>query len=184
MSDMITSQEDRLAEEAFAELMRADNLGAADLRKLIDRAGRNYGPDLIHTAYAEGIIDADTVTALIGPAWSSCEFPDRLLDHDTWRWLFDVAGFTVDGVRAPRPLVPVELWRGSVPERSTDWSWTTDRAVAAKFAAGLRGRLPGMVYRLLAPPLALLCANIQRGEAEYVVDTWGLTVTEYQGGGQ
>lgn len=107
------------------------------------------------------------------------EYPDANLDHDQWRDLFDTAEFTVDGHPAPRPDAPVDLWRGSVPDRRTDWSWTTDRAVAARYAiGGVGGRPTGRLYRITAPPAALLCANTQRDEAEYVVDTRGLDITE------
>ena len=48
----------------------------------------------------------------------------------------------------------MELWRGSVPERRTDWSWTTRRTVAQEYAAGTGVRRPttGRLFRTLAPP--------------------------------
>lgn len=160
-----------LADQAQQELDQADHLTTEELQRLIGLAGRNYGPSFLAEADIDSKIDYGTVRALVGPVWSTCEYPDRQLDHDTWRWLFDTAGFTIDGQAAERPTGPVELWRGTVPERRTDWSWSTDRAVAEKFAAGIRGRLPGRLYRLVCPPEALLCANNERSEAEYVVDT-------------
>ncbi|MDH6141017.1 hypothetical protein P3T35_003030 [Kitasatospora sp. GP30] len=132
-----------LAERAWTELDAAAQLTTEQLERLIGLAGRNYGPDFLYEAYGEGKVGNDTVRALVGAVWTGSEYPDRLLDHDTWRWLFQVAGFTVDGQPAERPTRPVELWRGSVPERRTDWSWSTDRAVAEKFAAGTGGRPPG-----------------------------------------
>ncbi|WP_367324818.1 hypothetical protein [Streptomyces sp. HUAS ZL42] len=167
-----------LADQAYEQLLDADNLTTAQLERLIGLAGRNHGPALLEEAYSEAKISAETVTALIGGIWSGAEFPDRQLDHDTWRWLFDIAGFTIDGIPAPRPTEPILLWRGTVPERRTDWSWTTDRKVADEFAAGSGGRPPGRLYTVLAPPEALLCANNSRNEAEYVIDTRGLTVFE------
>lgn len=160
-----------LADRAQAQLDAATELTTEQLERLINLAGRDFGPNFLAAAYSDGKVDADTVRALVGLVWSACEYPDRHLDHGTWRWLFRVAGFTVDGRPSERPAGPVELWRGSVPERRADWSWSTDRAVAEKFAAGIRGRRPGRLYRLLCPPEALLAANNERSEAEFVVDT-------------
>ncbi|MFF2077095.1 hypothetical protein ACFVXG_20325 [Kitasatospora sp. NPDC058162] len=160
-----------LADEAQHKLDTATVLTTDQLQHLIGLAGRIYGPAFLAQAYSDGKVDNGTVRALVGNVWSACEYPDRELDRDTWQWLFDVAGYTEDGELAERPTEPVELWRGSVPERRTDWSWSSDRAVAEKFAAGIRGRRPGHLYRLVCPPEALLAANNDRSEAEFVVDT-------------
>jgi hypothetical protein len=48
------------------------------------------------------------------------EYPDDALDREAWRTLFARADFTADGRPAERPAGPVELWRGSVPERRAD----------------------------------------------------------------
>lgn len=162
----------------YEQLLGADRLTTEEFDYLAGREGRNSGPALLSEAYSDCRITAATVTALIGGIWSGAEFPDRHLDREEWRWLFNVAGFTVDGVRAARPAEPVLLYRGTVPERRTDWSWTTDRAVAERFAAGSGGRPPGRIYTVLAPPEALLCACNGRQEAEFVVDTRGLHVQE------
>lgn len=162
----------------YERLLTADKLTTGELDYLIGREGRNSGPGWLAETYGDGKIEAATVAALIGGIWSGTDFPDRDLDRDTWRWLFKVAGFTIDGEPAERPTQPVLLWRGSVPERRTDWSWSTDRAVAERFAAGSGGRPPGRVYTVLAPPHALLCAYNGRSEAEYVVDTDGLNIIE------
>jgi len=157
----------------------ARQLTTGELDYLIGREGRNSGPSLLADAYSQGRISDATVTALIGGIWSGAEYPDRHLDRDEWRWLFDVAGFTIDGEPADRPEQPVLLWRGTVPERRTDWSWSTDRTIAEGYANGTAARRPvGRLYTVLAPPQALLCANNGRNEAEYVVDTRGLNVCE------
>ncbi|SMF64527.1 hypothetical protein [Streptomyces sp. Amel2xC10] len=130
----------------------------------------------------EQLLVADRLTTaeldyLIGGIWSGAEFPDRHLDRDTWRWLFKVAGFTIDGTSAERPAEPIVLWRGSVPERRTDWSWSTNRSIAEGYANGTAARRPtGRLYTVLAPPESLLCANNCRGEDEIVVDTRGLQI--------
>jgi hypothetical protein len=168
-----------LADEAYDLLLSADQLTTAELETLISRAGRNEGPVFLATAYAENLVEAETVTALVGGIWSSAEFPDRYLDHDTWRWLFDVAGYTVDGKPAARHTEPMTLYRGAVPERRTDWSWTRTRAVAERFAAGLRGRGTGRLWVCEVPPAHMLAINTERDEDEIIVDTRGLQITEY-----
>ncbi|MFG3266871.1 hypothetical protein [Streptomyces bobili] len=106
-----------LADEAYDLLLWADQLTTEELGWLMGLAGRTFGPQFLAEALAEDKITAETVADLIGDVWSSAEFPDRHHDRDTWRWMFDTAGFTVDGKRAPRPTEPMTLYRGSVPER-------------------------------------------------------------------
>ncbi|USQ86971.1 hypothetical protein NFX46_26610 [Streptomyces phaeoluteigriseus] len=166
------------ADQARKDLAAAERLTTAELEKLIGRAGRIYGPEFLNEAYSEGKVPAATVTALVGPVWSSAEYPDSELDCDTWRWLFDVAGFTVDGKSADRPTEPMTLFRGSVPERRADWSWTRTRAVAERFADGVRGRAPGRLWVCVVPPAHMLAVNTDRDEDEVVVDTRGLQITE------
>lgn len=165
-----------LADEAYDTVLTAEKLTTTDLETLIGRAGRAYGPMFLEAAYSEAKVTAETVTALVGSVWSSAERPDNDLDHDTWRWLFDVAGFTIDGKPADRPTESMTLFRGSVPERCTDWSWTRDIKVALKFAAGVRGRPPGRLWVATVPPSRMLAINTQRDEDEVVVDTRGLRI--------
>jgi hypothetical protein len=167
-----------LADQAREDLAAAKRLTTAELEKLIGRAGRIYGPEFLDEAYSEGKVTAETVTALVGPIWSSTEYPDRQLDHDTWRWLFDVAGFTIDGKPADRPAEPMRLYRGSVPERRDDWSWSKDIKVALKFAAGVRGRPPGRLWVCTVPPSRMLAVNTGRDEDEIVSDVRGLRIRE------
>lgn len=174
----VIAREGTLADMAYEQLLAADQLTTAELETLISRAGRNEGPVFLATAYAENLVEADTVTALVGGIWSAAEFPDRYLDHDTWRWLFNVAGFTIDGKPAVRPAEPLTLFRGAVPERRTDWSWTRTRAVAERFAAGLRGRGEGRLWVCTVPPSHMLAVNTERDEDEVVVDTRGLQILE------
>ncbi|MFE9880482.1 hypothetical protein [Streptomyces sp. NPDC005784] len=167
-----------LADEAYDLLQWADRLTTSELDWLIGLAGRTYGPTFLAEALAEDKITARTVADLVGGIWSGAEYPDRHHDRDTWRWLFDTAGFTVDGERAARPAEPLTLYRGSVPERRTDWSWSRDRAVAERFAEGVRGRAPGRLWVCEVPPAHMLAVNTGRDEAEVVVDTRGLQITE------
>ncbi|WP_371592615.1 hypothetical protein [Streptomyces virginiae] len=168
-------------QDPFDALAAASGLVDTDrFRELLGWAGRNNGPALIFDAYADRKISAATLAAVIGGVWSGAEYPDRCIDAPGWRILFRRAGFTVDGVPAARPEHPVRLWRGSVPERRRDWSWTTERTIAEGYAAGTAARRPqGLVYTVTAPPAALLCANpTERQEAEFVIDTRGLRIRE------
>lgn len=158
-------------DQLFTDFAALDSATAEEFDRWAGWVGRTNAPALLYDAWYGEIINRETLTAYVGPIWSGAEYPDRCLDRDTWRDLFEKAGFTVDGVSAPRPAGPVEVWRGSVPERRADWSWSTDRRVAEQFAGGIRGREPGRLYRLMCPPHALLAANNERSEAEYVVDT-------------
>ncbi|MFD4535659.1 hypothetical protein ACFWNL_18465 [Kitasatospora sp. NPDC058397] len=173
-----------LNEEAFAEVAEAveggETLDAERFAQLLLRAGRLDGPALTFDAWFGEVIAEGTLAAHLGRVWSMAEYPDAALGHDGWRALFDAAGFTADGRRAERPVEAVELWRGSVPERRADWSWTTRRAVAEGYATGTGVRRPatGRLYRVVAPPSALLAHNNGRDEDEYVLDTTGLTITE------
>lgn len=167
-----------LADEAHDLLLWAPRMTTEELAWLMGLAGRTYGPEFLAEALAEDKITDETVTALIGDVWSSAEFPDQHHDRDTWRWMFDTAGFTVDGKRAPRPAEPMRLYRGSVPERRDDWSWTRDIRIAEKFAAGSPGRPKGQVWVCTVPPSHMLAANSYRDEDEVVVDTRGLQITE------
>jgi len=154
-------------------------LSLDEFELLLSRAGRIPGPELLAEAWRLERIEVSTLAATISDVWSDCEFPNLALDHDVWREMFRTAGYTRDGQRVERPQQSMELWRGAPPQHSRGWSWTADRAMAERFAYGaLRRRLPGRLYRVLAPPPALLCESSGRQESEFVVDTDGLEVEE------
>ncbi|MGK3110639.1 hypothetical protein [Streptomyces sp. WAC05858] len=173
-----------LGAEAFAAVAeaaeRAELFEVERFAELLLLAGRLDGPALLFDAWVGETIDARTLAAHVGCVWSMAEYPDAALDRPAWRTLFAAAGFTTDGRSAERPAGPVELWRGSVPERRADWSWTTRRTVAEGYATGTGARRPptGRLYRTVASPYALLAHNTGRGEDEYVLNTDGLTITE------
>lgn len=166
------------AGDPFAALVFTEPLDLDTFEQWLGRVGRVDRPALLFDAWYSEKIDRSTLTAVIGNVWSDAEYPNQNLDTESWRDLFGQAGYTVDGKAVDRPAEPIRLWRGSVPERQADWSWSADRTVAERFAAGIRGRKPGRLYTVTAPPEALLCANNGRDEAEYVVDTHGLDIRE------
>ena len=114
----------------------------------------------------------------VGPVWQAAEYPEGPLSRADWLDLFSVAGFTIDGKPASRPVGPTPLWRGSVPARRRRMSWTSDRAQAQRFADGVRGRPPGKLYQTLALPESILCINNGREEAENVINLRGLVIQE------
>ncbi|MEV6421642.1 hypothetical protein [Streptomyces sp. NPDC051662] len=173
-----------LGAEAFAAVAEAAKQGelldCARFGELLLWAGRLDGPALLFDGWLGEAIDVGTLAAHIGRVWSMAEYPDAALGHQMWRELFAAAGFTADGKPAERPVGPVELWRGSVPERRADWSWTSRRTVAEGYATGTGARRPstGRLYRIVAPTFALLAHNVSRDEDEYVLDTDALAITE------
>lgn len=160
----------------------------AELIKQLDQArsriGRNHGPELLWCLHLERLLDPDVAAAHVGEVWCMAEYPDVYLDHDAWRLLFEMAGYTRDGVRVDRPAEPLTLYRGSVRQRRADWSWTDRLEVAERFAAGgIGGRPAGVVWRAVVEPWRLF-ARIDdedgRNESEYVVDTQGLVIVEHR----
>ena len=84
----------------------------------------------------QGALTEEVMIAVLDNHQAMAEFPDSELGRDAWRLLFLKVGYSVDGRTADRPSEPLTLWRGSVPERRADWSWTADREIAASYAAG------------------------------------------------
>lgn len=148
------------------------NLDLADetnISSALSKMGRNSEPALLCSLLCEGLLGPALATRFVGPAWSACEYPDRALGRDEWKVLFQLAGFTVDGEAAERPIGPIRLYRGTVPERTRDWSWTDNIEVAKGYAAGTSARRPvGTVFTAEVPASALLARNLDREEDEYV----------------
>lgn len=153
-----------------------------ELFEATGRLGRNHGPALLADLEAEGLLTADAAAVNVGAVWNGAEYPDRCLHRGTWRALFSLAGYTVNGTPAARPDVALTLYRGSVPERRADWSWTDRLDVATGYALGTRASRPiGTVWQATVEPRRLLARNDgpdYRNESEYVVDTDGLDIAE------
>ncbi|WP_131705513.1 hypothetical protein [Mycolicibacterium obuense] len=146
-------------------------MDAETFSRALMHVGRNEGPALLYDLYP-GAIDIAEHSGVAAEVWSMAEFPSNLIDPDDWVALFEEAGYTVDGVPAPRPTAPVNVYRGCHPERRFGMSWTTDIDRARWFAERDLGHGVGEVYEVTVQPSFLL-AYIHvssRGEAEFVVD--------------
>lgn len=143
-------------------------LTKADLLRAIVSVPAVQMPDVLWGFHQAGLPTA-ILTEHLASTWSTVEYPDRLLDHRHWRTMFEHAGYTRNGHPAPKPTQPVRLWRGSTPQRRTDWSWTTDRDVAHQFGHLRKGYRPvGQLWTALVPPEYLYAENTERGEAEFI----------------
>ncbi len=151
----------------------------------IERAGvelgRNSFPALVWYLNLLRPLRPEVAAVVVPSAWSCAEFPNRQLRGTQWRLLFDIAGYTVDGVPSPRPTSALRLWRGAHPKYRRGWSWTDDRDRAQWFAARnalLTGPDDEVVWVADVQPDRLLARITEhRRESEYVVDARGLKVT-------
>jgi hypothetical protein len=159
-------------EEYWQLSLTADELLAAATCR-----GRAEAPQCLYSAWHDRLLTSEVLPFVIGGVWSVAEYPQDSLPRRFWLEMFRVADYTAGSRPAERPSASVILWRGCQPGRQRRMSWTSDRAVAERFArAGIRGRLPGIVYRTDARPSALLCANTSRNESEVVVDPRELVI--------
>ncbi|MBA2769841.1 MAG: hypothetical protein H0U35_12085, partial [Sporichthyaceae bacterium] len=67
------------------------------------RLGRNKYPALLWYLNRLRPLRPEVAAVVVPSAWSGAEFPNRQLRGTQWRLLFDIAGYTVDGVPSPRP---------------------------------------------------------------------------------
>jgi hypothetical protein len=160
------------AEEYWQLSLTADEfLNAASCR------GRAEAPQCLYCAWHDHLLTLEVLPFVIGSVWSVAEYPQDSLPRRFWLEMFRAADYTAGSRPAQRPPASVILWRGCQLGRQRRMSWTSDRAIAERFAtAGIRGRLPGVVYRTEAKPSALLCANESRNESEVVVDPRELVI--------
>jgi hypothetical protein len=183
-ADVFKAQQEETARRAQAMtdvLCRFEDITTDDFDRAIALAGRISAPLMVWECHQHGSFTDDRVLAMcVTTAWSSAEYPEQSLGRDLWRELFHATGYTVDGVPAERPAEPTRLYRGTTQEGRYGWAWTSDRAVAERFACGvIRGQTPGRVWTALVEPQRLLAFihEAQRNESEYVVETDGLTIT-------
>jgi hypothetical protein len=171
----VDSHIDYLLEEEGGRVATAEELDSA-----LPRVGRVYGPTLLSALLGHDLITGEDLTRLVGVVWSMAEYPDDALGHERWLELFTLAGYTVDGVLATRPSSSVTLYRGSVPERRADWSWTDSLDIAQSYAhGGIGGRPQSTVWTAEVDPARLLARISERDEDEYVVNTADLPIHEH-----
>lgn len=151
---------------------------ADEFRQIVMRWGRVNGPAILIDHYAGGHLTDDDLARCIGDIWSMAEYPETAIDADEWRDMFETAGYTVDGHPATPPA-RIRLYRGAAEDRRDGMAWTSDRAVAERFATGsLNGRTAGRLYTAEVEGWRLYCHHNGRDEAEYVIDTDGLHIEE------
>ncbi|MEV7428295.1 hypothetical protein AB0N29_01640 [Nocardioides sp. NPDC092400] len=147
-----------------------------EIGEMASRLDRRDGPALLEALWAADLLDEENAAA-VGSVWSMAEFPGLSLERATWRSLFKLSGYTVDGTPADPPAEALTLYRGATDEHRDGWSWTPNRAVAARFAdERILGRADGKVWVAHVEPWRLLTRNTEREEEEYVVDTDGLEI--------
>src|SRR5258705_3184552 len=134
--------------------------------------GRNHAPALLFDLCFGGLLDLDEHPSVVADAWSSAEYPERSEEPYIWAELFRLAGYTHDGQPAVPPTEPLTVYRGCTPEGRKGMSWTSDLAIARRFAHGqLRGRALGHAYALDIAPDKLLAYIHETGRhgSEYVI---------------
>jgi hypothetical protein len=153
---------------------RADCEIDADMfNRALAAVGRDNGPELLFQLHHAGALDIGYYPSVVADAWSMAEFPETHFDMpETWRDLFEQAGYTHDGQPAKRPTRPVTVYRGCHHDRRFGMSWTADLDRAQWFADRDLGHGTGQVYVFDAPPAALLAFIDASGrhEREYVLD--------------
>lgn len=150
-----------------------DDLDADMFTQACYALGRNEGPALLFDLYHSGYLNISAYPSVVADVWSMAEFPEPDFDlPETWRDLFEEAGYTHDGQRASRPSAPITLYRGCHHERRFGMAWTDDLERAHWFADRDLGHGTGRVYVHRAGPLELLAFTdaSNRGEREYVLD--------------
>jgi hypothetical protein len=108
---------------------------------------------------------------LVLDAWSHPEWPEAVFGTTRWVALFRSVGFASRPPR-PAPTDGLQVFRGASWERRRGMAWTTDRAVAQRFADRwtASGTGAGRVFVRWAPVPAILAMIDDRNEAEVVVD--------------
>ncbi len=111
------------------------------------RVGRNNAPALLCDLYYGKSLDLAAHPSVVARAWSLPEYPERCIRRGIWVQLFRTAGYTHDGQPASPPTEPITVYRGCTPDGRAGMAWTSDLAMARRFAHDqLRRRPVGHVY--------------------------------------
>jgi hypothetical protein len=125
--------------------------------------------------FEAGNLSVDVAHVMVTRVWQQPNFPMPLLGADKWAALFNLAGYTEDGVSAERPVTELTLYRGSLAEHREGFAWTELVQMAEKFARPrFDGHVQADVWTASVPPERLF-ARIS-AEREYVLDARGLTI--------
>lgn len=159
-------------DEILGWLLGLDQPTAEEIEQAGARVGRNAYPALVADLLRESRLSPEAAQIVVSSAWNASEFPRMALDEATWRTLFDLGGYVVDGIPVERPPEPLTLWRGALPGHELGWSWTDDRELASWFADRPHHRGRGVLVTADVDPARLLARITDRrpGESEYVVD--------------
>jgi hypothetical protein len=191
-SDSVIATLERLWRPPLEErgLSWPKGLGEMSVVEQIERvgflAGRNCEPEILWDCWFAEDLDVTGLRALLPSAWSGAEFPERCVKSDQWVGWFHEIGFFSDLGR-PQPSDAITVYRGSTWERRHGMSWTTDDAIARRFAdpTGFHGfGLTHYLLRAVVTPVDVLAFidDVRPGESEVVVDPgafeWGGTEVE------
>jgi hypothetical protein len=134
-------------------------------------AGRNDGPQLLWSWWQSGEMPSHVFKTLVPHVWSLAEWPSRALLARDWLGMFKDAGFVSD-CGSSAPTEPVVVYRGAVQSNIRGFSWTMDLERATWFARReeLFGFGEGKVFRVTAPPHAVLGHFLDRCEDEIVLN--------------
>jgi hypothetical protein len=92
---------------------------------------RNDLPDRLVSWWANGRLTIEQLPEALTDAWTSAEWPGRMLHKRDWLEMFHCAGFISDTGRT-KSTEPMELFRAQVG-RIYGMSWTEDRELAEWF---------------------------------------------------
>jgi hypothetical protein len=145
--------------------------------------GRNAAPRLLYALWVYGLLTHATAAPGVTEVWSLAEWPQDALRQEDWRGLFELAGYTDDGVPTERPTEPLRLYRGATRRYRRRWAWTDDVERARWFAARFATYFgePGRVWTATVEPWRLFARihEAGRSEGEYVLDTKGLKIVGF-----
>lgn len=129
--------------------------------------------------HESGKLTRPALRECLADAWVADEYPIQHVGKANALRLFRAAGWMSDSTgdvndpAAPvQPTIPLRLYRGCLPKWYKGISWTADPTRAEWFAK--RFNQPGRVYTLVVPPGRMMANFNTRGEAEFVVQTWGM----------
>lgn len=167
----VMGQDFAQAERAFAKV----EAGEWDVDRALTLTGSFARLDLADRLYAAGYLPLAEYHQRLPELWRGSD-PD---DTDPrwlrlWRlaWMRNKRRIIRDGGPLPRRR-PLIVYRGQPENATLGIAWTTDQAIAEKFAKGAGARVPtpdGVIYKAYVNPQMVLAYLTERGESEVIVD--------------